>query len=94
MTPTSIDSFLFYKSRDSSCGASATPPDGLSALQVDNSLICGSEKFLQTEEMWLKRFQCKNATNIVDDGDFVAFNGAAINLIKESITYRCWKNVV
>jgi hypothetical protein len=55
-------------------------PDGLVALQVDDSLICGSAAFLQVEEERVRQFECKRATKVVDGGECVTFNGADLYL--------------
>jgi hypothetical protein len=55
-------------------------PDGLVALQVDDSLICGSAVFLQAEEERVRQFECKTATKVIDDGECVTFNGADLYL--------------
>jgi hypothetical protein len=55
-------------------------PDGLVALQVDDSLICGSAVFLQAGDEQVGQFECMTATKGIDGGDSVTFNGAELYL--------------
>lgn len=56
-----------------------TSPDGLTALQVDDSYGHGTEKFLRDEDLESKRFKCK-PRKIISEGDTVPFNGSGISI--------------
>lgn len=82
MNSTSLDSCLFYKHGVSEKKDNlAIIPEGIVALQVDDSLICGSAKFLQAEDRAVRQFQCKEAQDVVDGGVVVSFNGANLRLL-------------
>jgi hypothetical protein len=93
MSPTSLDSCQFFKRPESSptavtdspasaelTSSTGKMPDGVVALQVGDSMICGTAIFLQMEENEVKQFQCKEGIQIVEGGEPVTFNVAEIRL--------------
>jgi hypothetical protein len=73
MVPTGSDACLFHRKgeRQQSTehfGQCQILPDGLVALQVDDSFISGSPAFLLEEIEKVSQVQCKEATDIVDGG--------------------------
>jgi hypothetical protein len=70
MVPASFDAgFVYHQGeRQPSAGRPGTCtilPDGLVALQVDDSFVSGSPAFLREELEKIAQFQCKIATDII-----------------------------
>lgn len=81
MKSTILDSCFFFKRSDSSL-----TPDGLVALQVDDSCICGTAAFHALEDEKVKEFPCKQAIPILAGKTPTEFNGVEIRL-RESGEY-------
>jgi hypothetical protein len=85
MVPTGLDACLFHRKGErqqstEQFGKCQILPDGLVALQVDDSFISGSPAFLREELQKVAQFQCKEAMDIVEGGETVTFNGAELKL--------------
>lgn len=64
--------------KDNEETTSVSPPDGLVALQVDDSAILGTARFLQKEEEALGTFPSKPAIFLQDNGSQVTFKGVEL----------------
>lgn len=76
MSPTRLDTCLLSKSSSGDQPA----PEGLVALQVDDSAIAGTASFLALEEEKVQRFPCKPGVIIQDGAEACLFNGAEVSM--------------
>ena len=59
-------------------------PDGVTALQVDDSYGHGTREFLQDEETKSSRFQCK-PRKLLKPGDSAFFNGSRVLVLQDGV---------